>query len=217
MKELIFRDGRKIRIGNIYGIGRNYTLHAKEMGNSPEAAPMVFIKPSNAYVPNGSRIKLPDISNNVHHEVELVVVIGKEADNISADAAMDYIAGYAVGLDITLRDLQKEAKEKGKPWAIAKGFRHSAPVSAIIMADDVNPGDGIEISLEINGILRQKGNTLDMIFDVPNLVSYLSKIFGLLEGDLIFTGTPEGVGQIHPGDKLHASLGGLVELDVEIE
>ncbi len=215
--EYTFTDGKKLAIGTIYCIGQNYEKHAKEMGGDVPKDPVVFIKPPAAFIPDGSAIILPDFSNNVHHEVELVVVIGKDCQSVNQSEAREYIAGYAVGIDVTLRDVQKSAKEKGKPWAVAKGFVTSAPISTIIPADEF--GEDIpyfDLNLKVNGELRQSGNTQDMARPVGLLIEYLSKVFTLRKGDCIFTGTPEGVGKIQSGDKIKAELSDKVSLSINV-
>lgn len=202
---------------SIFCIGRNYAEHAKEMGHLPPSEPIVFLKPVSALCKNGSRIQLPAQSKDVHHEVELVLVIGKPGKNIPKSEAWNHIAGYGIGIDFTARDLQKIAKEKGQPWSIAKGFDHFAPVSEFIK---LNTGDSIpnlELKILVDGEVRQQGNTDDMIFSIPELVSFLSTIFTLSEGDLIFTGTPEGVSAVQPGNQIEAILGSdLAKLNVSI-
>lgn len=218
MKELIFTDGRSMPVGTIYGIGQNYDKHAREMGsNLKRGEKIIFIKPASSYVPDGGTILLPKISNEIHHEVELVVIIGKECKNASKEDAWDYIAGFAIGIDATLRDLQKYAKEKGLPWAIAKGFRTSAPISRIVPVEqfEKNKKD-FDFELIINGELRQIGNSLDMIYTVEELVEFLSSIYDLEPGDVIFTGTPEGVGKLNDGDVVEAILRGHIELKVTV-
>jgi 2-keto-4-pentenoate hydratase/2-oxohepta-3-ene-1,7-dioic acid hydratase in catechol pathway len=218
MPNLKFTDGREIQVGTMYGIGQNYDKHAKEMGSTlKRGEKIIFIKPSSSYVPDGGNITLPDFSNEVHHEVELVVVIGKECKDVTKEQAWDYIAGFAVGIDATLRDLQKQAKDKGLPWAIAKGFRTSAPISKIVPVKEFerNKND-FTFQLKINGEVRQFGNTQDMIYSVEELIEFLSSVFDLQAGDVIFTGTPEGVGKLNKGDKLEADLINLVKLNVNI-
>ncbi|TAL68477.1 MAG: FAA hydrolase family protein [Bacteroidetes bacterium] len=213
-----FSDGRKMKVGTMFCVGQNYSKHAKEMGSEVPKDPIIFLKPPNAYTPDGGKVILPEISNLPHHEVELVVIIGKDCDNVSASDAINYIAGYAVGLDITLRDIQNKAKTNGHPWAVAKGFRTSAPISKIVPASQFENNIPVfDVELKINGELRQQTNTREMERSVAVLISYLSGIFGLREGDCIFTGTPEGVGEIKNGDKLHAELKGFVSLDVSVE
>lgn len=219
MKNLIFTDGTTIPIGTIYGIGQNYDKHAREMGSKLQRGEkIIFIKPSSSYVEDGGKIILPKISQEVHHEVELVVVIGKECRNVTKDYAWNYIAGFGVGIDATLRDLQKYAKDNGLPWAIAKGFRTSAPISKIVPKSkfEQNKKD-FEFELQINGEVKQKGNTLDMIYSVEELIEFLSSIFDLEPGDVIFTGTPEGVGKLAPGDQLNAELKGYTDLRITVE
>ena len=213
-----FTDGTKLTVGTMYGVGRNYSKHAKEMGSEVPKDPIIFIKPPNAFVPNGGKVRIPNISNLPHHEVELVVIIGKDCSNIKREEATEYIAGYAVGIDITLRDIQNQAKAEGNPWSVAKGFATSAPISNVIPAAQF---EGLipyfKIELYVNGELKQHSPTSEMERSAAILIEYLSGIFGLRSGDCIFTGTPEGVGEIKPGDKLHAELKGYVSLDVEVE
>ncbi|MBP7215487.1 MAG: fumarylacetoacetate hydrolase family protein [Candidatus Kapabacteria bacterium] len=207
MKELFFTNGTHFPIGTIYGIGQNYAKHAEEMKSLlPRGERIIFIKPSIAYIQDGETIVLPDYSNEVHYEGELVVVINKYCAGISADDAWDYIAGFGVGIDATLRDLQTQAKQKGTPWAIAKGFRTSAPISKIIPRDEFQDNQQINFQLKLNGELRQVGNSAEMIYSVPELIEYLSKIFTLDRGDVIFTGTPEGVGEIHKDDVIEIEI-----------
>lgn len=217
-KYLHFTDGRKLELSNIYAVASNYRKHAEEMGTSIPEAPVIFLKPTSAFVSNGGTILLPNFSNEVHHEVELVVVIGKDGVNISENEARHYIAGYAVGIDVTLRDLQAKAKKEGKPWGIAKGFYTSAPISDVIPAERF---DGeipyFDLLLKVNDEIRQKASTKLMERSVAQLVSFISKVFSLNEGDCIFTGTPEGVGKILPGDKIYAELSGYVSLTCNVE
>ncbi len=216
-KNLIFNNGDKIPIGNIFCIGSNYAEHIKEMGSALPVDPVIFFKPSSAYIQNGEKIKLPEISNLVHHEVELVIVIGDYCANVQKTDALDYIAGFAVGIDVTLRDLQKKAKSEGKPWGVAKGFYTSAPISDVIPFDKSKGDINFDIELRVNGELKQKVNTIKMQRNCQVLIEYLSKIFTLDRGDCIFTGTPEGVGAIKSGDKISASLSDLVTLNVYVE
>ncbi|MBE2189261.1 MAG: fumarylacetoacetate hydrolase family protein [Desulfobulbaceae bacterium] len=213
-KKIQFTDGYEMIPGTFYGIGQNYAKHAAEMGSQVSPEPTVFIKPPSSLVNDGDIIVLPKFSANIHHEVELVVVIGIDCDNIEASEAIDVIAGYGVGIDITLRDIQNKAKSEGKPWAIAKGFRNSAPISKILPASQFKSIPDFELELWINEELRQSGTTKDMERSVGELVAFLSNVFGLRAGDIIFTGTPEGVGQIVSGDKLRAKLCQFVELNV---
>ena len=209
--------GGSFPVRRVYCIGRNYSAHAKEMGGEVTTTPVVFIKPSNAYVPTGSKVSVPSYSNEMHHEVELVVVIGKDCRSIVAEKAMDYVAGYGVGLDFTLRDVQSEAKAKGLPWSTAKSFYASAPVSNIIPIAEIENCENCYIELEKKGIIVQKGYTSEMQHSVPQLIAYLSQVFGLRKGDCIFTGTPKGVGPVESGDKLVATLANKAQLEIEIE
>jgi 2-keto-4-pentenoate hydratase/2-oxohepta-3-ene-1,7-dioic acid hydratase in catechol pathway len=215
-KQLYFTDGRSLQAGVMYCVGQNYAAHAKEMGSSVPSSPIIFIKPPSSIIYDGEKIILPKISNNVHYECELIVAIGKTCHNVSRSNASEYIAGYGVGIDVTMRDLQAEAKKNGHPWAIAKGFATSAPISRIVPASEVK-SEFFDIEFYQNGLIRQKTNTSKMERSIPELIVFLSSIFILEEGDLIFTGTPEGVGQLSSGDKLKAVLSGYVELNVEVE
>jgi 2-keto-4-pentenoate hydratase/2-oxohepta-3-ene-1,7-dioic acid hydratase in catechol pathway len=202
-EKIKFTDGYQLEVGTMYCIGKNYAKHAAEMGGAVPKEPVVFLKPPAAYIPDGAEIIIPDFSNNVHHEVELVVAIGKDATDVSKENALDYVAGYAVGIDVTLRD--------------AKAFRTSAPISKFIPASEVGDDNLFDLELKVNGEIRQQGNTKEMERSVETLIEYLSKVFTLRKGDLIFTGTPEGVGQINSNDKLEASLVGYVSLNIKVK
>lgn len=211
-----FSDGTQLPIGTMYCIGKNYAAHAREMGGEIPTSPVVFLKPPAAYVPNGGTIRIPHFSQLVHHEVEVVVVIGENCANVSRQEAGNYIAGYGVGLDMTLRDVQSEAKKKGEPWAVAKGFVSSAPISEIIPASRFSGIPDFDVLLTVNGKQRQVGSSAAMERPIDMLVAYLSEVFTLRRGDCIFTGTPEGVGPVASGDTLHAELSGVVSLDVSV-
>lgn len=213
---LKFTDGRELQAGVMYCVGQNYAAHAHEMGSSVPTSPIIFIKPPSSIIYDGEKIKLPAISSNIHYECELIVVIGKTCYNVSKENALSYIVGYGVGIDVTMRDVQAEAKQKGHPWAIAKGFATSAPISKIVPIEQVK-SNTFDIELYQNGVLKQKANTSTMERSVEELIAFLSSIFILEEGDIIFTGTPEGVGPIASKDKLKAVLHGYVELNVEVE
>jgi len=206
----------EIPVGTFYCVGKNYAAHAKEMGGEVPEEPMIFIKPSSSYLPDGSVFQYPSFSNDVHYEVELVVILGDDCYNVSPDDAMNYIAGYAVGIDFTLRDKQVIAKKNGTPWTIAKAFRQSAVVSRPIEISHAGNFPFV-FSLFKNNELVQTGVTSDMIFSIPQIISYLSNIFDLKKGDAIFTGTPAGVGPVISGDKLRAEIEGIVELNIEIK
>ena len=217
MSTVHFRDSDiSFRVGKILCLGRNYAEHAREMKADIPEQPVVFLKPSTAIIHNGESIRIPAISRDVHHEVELVVVVGKEGRNIPGERAYDHVAGYAVGLDMTLRDLQSEAKKRGLPWSVAKGFDTSAPISLAVEKNRVADPHKLAISLEVNGVLKQHSNTGNMIFRIDSIVSFLSSIFTLEPGDLIFTGTPEGVGMVAAGDRLVAELDSVGTLAVDV-
>lgn len=197
--------GLDLSVHTIFCIGRNYEKHARELGNIAPSSPIVFIKPLNTLCFNGAQVPVPDLSDNVHHEAELVIAIGKDGKNIPVHKATDHIAGFGIGIDFTARDLQDTAKQKGHPWALCKGFDRFAPLGKFIPYRNQDLTD-IDILLKVNNQVRQQGNTKDMIFSVPELIAYLSKQFTLSCGDLIFTGTPEGVSAVQAGDRVKASL-----------
>ncbi len=197
-------------------LGKNYVLHAKEMGSEPPSQPVIFTKSRTAFLSNEGEVVIPSISNELHHELELVVVIGELMRNVPEESAMDGVLGYAVGLDMTLRDVQSRAKKRGEPWAVAKGFDTSAPIGEVVLKGDIPDPHDLQMALYVNGKTRQQGYTGDMIFRIPFIISYLSSIFTLEPGDCIFTGTPEGVGQASSGDRLDAQIQGLPSLEVEI-
>lgn len=204
--------GKEIRINNIFCVGKNYADHAKEMGGEVPKEPIIFLKPTSSVIHNGEPIVIPPMSNNVHHEVELTVLIGKRGKNISPADAMQYVAGYGIGLDMTMRDKQSDAKKSGNPWTIAKGFDTSAPLSPFVSASSVPDPHNLDILLKVNGAERQRSNTKQMIFTINVLISFLSTIFTIEEGDIIYTGTPEGVAQVVAGDILEAEIPGVGSL-----
>ncbi len=197
-------------------IGRNYAKHARELGNEVPSEPVVFLKPTSALVASGESVVIPPQSTDVHHEVELVVVIGKTATKIEEADAMDYVAGYAVGLDMTARDVQAAAKAKGLPWSTAKGFDTFAPLGDAVSVADAPDLSDATVRLTVNGEERQSGGTSDMLFSVPFLVAHCSHLFTLYPGDLIYTGTPEGVAQVQAGDEMVALVDGLPELRITV-
>jgi fumarylpyruvate hydrolase len=197
-------------VHRIYCVGRNYAAHAREMGKDPEREPpFFFAKPADAVVPNGARIPFPPRTANLHHEIELVVAIGIGGTSIPAAQALDHVFGYAVGNDLTRRDLQNDAKDKGRPWETGKAFERSAPITAITPAAlSGHPRQG-RIWLKVNGELRQQGDLSELIWSVPEVIAELSTLFELAPGDLIFTGTPAGVAAIRAGDKVEGGVDGL--------
>jgi uncharacterized protein (TIGR00369 family) len=209
--------GENIRVGKILAIGRNYADHVAEM-NAPKAGPPVlFFKPATALVHSGGKIVLPQDAGAVHHEVELVAVIGKRGKEIQEQDALDHVLGFAVGLDMTLRDIQAAAKESGTPWSLAKGFDSSAPISQVALRDEVGDGSGLGIRLAINGEERQSSTTSHMMRSVAELIVFASRTVTLEPGDLLFTGTPAGVGPVQPGDKLEATIDRLPPLTVKVQ
>lgn len=206
-----------LTINSIFCIGRNYVEHAKELNNPVPDNPVIFSKPVTSIIFSGDTIILPQYTDDVHHETEVVIAIGKPGKNIPRDEAMDYIAGYAIGIDVTARDIQSKLKEKSHPWEVAKGLDTFAPVSDFVIPDKVFDPADLRLALSVNGTLRQSGTTADMIFPIDDIISRLSEFFTLSPGDLIFTGTPEGVAKIEAGDELHAILGEqLTELKVDV-
>ena len=212
-------EGSDLRfpVGRIYCVGRNYAEHAREMGHDPDREPpFFFMKPANSIVQNGSTIGYPAGTKDVHHEIEMVVAIGKGGKNIPADKALDHVWGYGVGLDMTRRDIQGEAKKLGRPWDMGKGFDHSAPLSALQPADRIgHPASG-RIHLSVNGQVKQDGNLDQMIWPLPDVIAFISQSMRLEAGDLIYTGTPAGVGAVLPGDVLTAEVDGVAKLMVTI-
>ncbi len=209
-------SGLVVRPGKLLCIGKNYARHAAEMQSAVPEQPMVFLKPATALVGHEGVVELPALSHDVHHEVELVAVVGRGGKDIPEGEALRHVEAYAVGLDMTARDLQAAAKQKGHPWSVAKGFNTFAPLGALAPAGAVEDPQDLEIRLRVNGEVRQQGHTGDMIFPVATLVAYCSRIFTLEPGDLLFTGTPEGVGPVADGDVLEATATGLPPLRVRV-
>ncbi len=210
-------NSENIRANTIYCLGRNYAEHARELNNPVPSKPMVFLKPNSALELTDGVIELPAESNDVHHEVELVILIGKKGKSIPKEQAWEFVKGVGIGIDFTARDIQQQAKEKGHPWTLAKGFHTFAPVSHFLPFLQPASHQVFELELHINGQKKQHGFTSDMIFTIPEIVAYISHFSTLQEGDLIFTGTPEGVGPVKSGDVLTASLNkGLLELNLTV-
>ncbi len=195
-----------LTVNSIFCIGRNYIEHAKELDNPVPKSPVVFAKPASSLIFDNDSIIIPEQTKDVHHEVEMVVAIGKTGKQISKDSAFEYVAGYAIGIDVTARDIQSRLKEKSHPWDIAKGIDTFAPLGNFVPADQVSNSIPFHLSLTRNGQAVQSGTTSDMIFNTEHLIHHLSNYFTLNPGDLIFTGTPKGVGPITGGDTLHAQL-----------
>jgi fumarylpyruvate hydrolase len=199
-------------VHRIYCVGRNYAAHAREMGKDPEREPpFFFTKPADAIVPNNATIPYPPRTDNLHHEIELVIAIAKGGRNIAIDKALDHVFGYAVGNDLTRRDLQFEARDKGRPWDTGKAFDLSAAIAAIRPASKGHVSKG-RIWLTVNGEIRQDADIADLIWNVPEIIAELSTLFELQTGDLIYTGTPAGVNAVKPGDKMEGGIDGLQTL-----
>lgn len=197
-------------VHRIYCVGRNYAAHAREMGKDPEREPpFFFTKPADAIVPNNATVPYPARTSNLHHEIELVVAIGKAGRNIAIGAALDHVYGYAVGNDLTRRDLQFEARDKGRPWDTSKAFDNSAAITAIVPASQCGHPTKGRIWLNVNQELRQNGDLAELIWKVPEVIAELSTLFALMPGDLIYTGTPAGVGALNVGDRVEGGVEGL--------
>lgn len=207
---------KEFTIGKIVCIGRNYVEHAKELDNEVPDKPVLFLKPASAIIYSGDNIIHPDFSNDMHHEVELILLIGKKVSKVNLKEAEDAISGYGVGLDMTLRDIQIELKRKGDPWTVAKCFDTSAVISDFVLKENYKLTLEEEISLSVNGVLKQKEQLNMMIFNPAQIVEYISTFMKLEEGDLIFTGTPKGVSKINRGDKLHAEISGVTKLECSV-
>jgi len=209
--------GSEFPVRHVFCVGRNYAAHAREMGANPEReAPFFFAKPAHAVLAHDTTMPYPSKTASLHHEIELVAALAKGGRDIPAAQALDHVFGYAVGLDMTRRDLQAEAKAAGRPWDMAKGFDHSAPIGPILPADRFGRADHGAIWLKINGEERQRGDLADMIWSVAETIAALSTLVELAPGDLIFTGTPEGVGAVGKGDRLVGHIDGLPDLSIVI-
>ncbi|KQM79868.1 fumarylacetoacetate hydrolase family protein [Xylophilus sp. Leaf220] len=207
-------------VHRIYCVGRNYEEHAKEMGFTGREPPFFFLKPADAalVVPEGQTGSLPypSLTKNFHHEIELVVAIGKGGKNIAAADAFDHVFGYAVGLDMTRRDLQNEMKKQGRPWSIGKGFDHSAPIGPILPKEQAGDIERAEIWLKVNGADRQRSTVAKLIWNIAETIEHLSAAWELQPGDLIYSGTPEGVAAVVAGDVLEGGVAGLGTLSVKV-
>ncbi|MFL5331707.1 MAG: fumarylacetoacetate hydrolase family protein [Geminicoccaceae bacterium] len=203
-------------VRRVFCVGRNYADHAREMGQDPDREePFFFMKPADALVTDG-RFPYPPGTRDVHHEIELVVALGQGGRGIAVERALDHVWGYGVGLDMTRRDLQATAKKAGRPWEVAKAFDASAPISALVPAAELGRLDRAAIRLDVNGERRQTGDLGQLIWKIDETIAYLSGLFELAPGDLIFTGTPAGVGAVRPGDRLHGHIEGVGDLQVEV-
>lgn len=207
----------RFAVRRIYCVGQNYAAHTREMGGDPERSPpFYFSKPADAIVQNGASIPFPLRTDDLHHEIELVVAIGGAGSGLSVEEVSKIIFGYAVGIDLTRRDLQAQAKKVGRPWDTAKGFDNSAPTSAIRRVSEVASADKGRIWLSVNGEIRQDADLGDMIWNVAEALAELSTYFELQPGDLLFTGTPSGVGAVSRGDRLQGGIDGVGDISVSI-
>lgn len=204
-------------VRRIYCVGRNYAEHAREMGFDPEREPpFFFTKPADAIVPSGATIAYALGTDNLHHEIELVVALGGGGVHIGRDAALGHVFGYAVGIDMTRRDLQLAARDKGRPWDVGKAFDESAPISPIRRASEIGHPESGAIRLSVNGVERQSSDLKQLLWPVADLIVELSRLFELRPGDLIYTGTPAGVGPVRPGDELHGQIERVGEISIRI-
>lgn len=204
-------------VHRIYCVGRNYAAHAIEMGHDPNRDdPFFFQKNPDTLVLSGGEFPYPDKSSDVHHEIELVLALGKGGKDIPLEQALDCIYGYAVGIDMTRRDLQGIMKKMGRPWEVGKAFEYSAPCSEVVPASSSGHPDQGRIWLEVNGELRQEGDLNQLIWKIPEMITYLSGLFTLQAGDLIYTGTPSGVGPVKRGDKLSGGVDGIGEISITV-
>jgi fumarylpyruvate hydrolase len=205
-------SNQRFPVRRIFCVGQNYADHAREMGADPQRQrPFFFTKPADAVVDSGRRLPFPTMTHDLHHEVELVVALGKGGVDVKPADALSMIFGHAVGIDLTRRDLQAEAKKTGRPWDMAKGFDHSAPIGPVMRGV---PPRGGAITLSIDGQVRQTGDLADMIWSVADIIAFLSTYVAVAAGDLIFTGTPAGVGPIQRGERVHGTIAGMDPVEV---
>ena len=213
--EVMGEDGR-FPVRRIYCVGRNYVEHVREMGADEREPPFFFQKPADAVLPSGSDFPYPRRTRNLHHEIELVVAIGTAGQDIAAGDALGHVYGYAVGIDFTRRDLQGDAKEMRRPWEAGKAFDHAAPCSPVRKASEIGHPDKGRIWLSVNGEVRQDGDLDQQIWSVPETIAQLSGLFALAPGDLLFTGTPAGVGAVEAGDRIKGGIEGIGEIEIKV-
>lgn len=207
-------------VNRVFCVGRNYAAHAREMGKDPDREPpFFFMKPAHAIVDAAqpARVPYPPKTRNFHHEIELVVALGRGGRDIPIDRALAHVYGYAVGLDMTRRDLQLEARDKGRPWEFGKSFAQSAPIGALHRVEDVGHPASAAISLYVNDQLRQSSDVSKLIWSVAECIAYLSEYEALEPGDILMTGTPEGVNAVVPGDRMRGSIAGLGDIEVRVD
>jgi len=213
---ILQNQSEPIRVGKIVCLGRNYVDHIKELGNEIPSSPVIFIKPASSIILTGEQIRIPDYSSDCHHEVELAVLIGKTGSRLTEAEAMEIVAGYGVAIDLTLRDVQSRLKEKGLPWEIAKGFDTACPLSEFVPAAAVTDPHNLQLSIKVNGEIRQDGNTRLMMRTIPRFISEVSAIFTLQPGDILLTGTPAGVSRIVSGDQVEAEIEQIGRLKIGV-
>ena len=210
-------DSARFPIRRVFCVGRNYAAHAREMGKDPtREPPFFFMKPADAVVPAQGVVPYPPLTADLHHEIELVVALGRGGSNVAPEAALDLVWGYGVGVDLTRRDLQDTAKKMSRPWDWAKGFDASAPCSAIRPVASVGQPSQGRIWLEVNGELKQEGDLRDLIWPVADVISHISRAVALAPGDLVYTGTPAGVGPLAPGDRVRGGVDGVATFEFEV-
>jgi 5-carboxymethyl-2-hydroxymuconate isomerase len=208
--------GQQFPVGKIVCLARNYAEHAKELGNETPAAPVLFMKPASSVIGDGEAVVIPAYSQECHYEVELAVLIGREARKVTADQAIENVAGYGVAIDMTLRDVQNQLKAKGLPWEIAKGFDTACPLSDFVPASAIADPHDLNLTLAVNGENRQNGTSADMINRIPQIIAHISGIFTLEPGDIILTGTPAGVGRVAAGDVMTAGIATVGHLTIPV-
>ncbi|WFU41531.1 fumarylacetoacetate hydrolase family protein [Bradyrhizobium sp. CB82] len=214
----VHNSKRRFPVRRIICVGRNYAAHAREMGRDPDREPpFFFMKPADTVVDDGATVPYPPETKNFHYEIELIVAIGKAGTNIPVDSALDHVWGYGVGIDLTRRDLQLQAREQGRPWDWGKGFDHSAPIAPLRPVSEVgHPKDG-RIWLAIDGSIKQDSDISKLIWPVPDIISICSRSMALKPGDIIMTGTPEGVGPVQRGEVMTAGIEGLANIRISVE
>ncbi len=218
MTNYVFQNyDEKVSIGKIICLARTYQKHAQEMNTSVTEDPLLFLKPESSVIFNNESIIIPKMSSCLHHEVELGVVIGKKGKHITQNSAMSHVLGYVIALDITARDIQSVAKKNGWPWSIAKGFDTFAPISDVVLKEEISNPLDLDLELKVNGVIKQRSNTKFMIFSIERIIEFISEVMTLKRGDLILTGTPEGVGEIVEGDVIEANLGTICSLKVDVK